>query len=155
MGGRGVKSIVIDPIIVNDKPPRIDNLDGKLLRMVADSIATPICHIFNLSLEEGLCPQAWREAKAIPLPKSGKVAFTGSNSRPISLLPALSKLLEKIVFDQMQCYFSVNKLTTDFQHAYREGHSTCTALTQITDDWLKEIDKIIIIILIILWELYY
>ena len=37
--------------INNDKPPGIDNLDGKLLRMVADSIATPICHIFKLSLE--------------------------------------------------------------------------------------------------------
>ena len=74
-----------------------DNLDGKLLRMVADSIATPISHIFNLSLEESLCLQAWREAQVIPLPNSGKAAFTGSNSRPISLLPALSKLLEKIV----------------------------------------------------------
>jgi hypothetical protein len=42
------------------------------------------------------------------------------------------------VFDQIQCYFSVNKLT-DFQHAYREGHSKCTALTQMTDEWLKEI----------------
>ena len=41
----------------------------------------------------------------------------------------------------MQCYFSVNKLTTYFQHAYRKRHSTCTALTQITDDWLKEIDN--------------
>ena len=66
--------------INNDKPSGIDNLDRKLLRMVADSIATPICH----SLEESLCPQAWREAKVIPLPKSGKAAFTGSNSRPIS-----------------------------------------------------------------------
>ena len=56
--------------INNDKPPGIDNLDGKLLRMVADSIATPICHIFNLSLEESLCPQAWREAKVILLPRS-------------------------------------------------------------------------------------
>ena len=37
-------------------------------------------------------------------------------------------------FDQIQCYFSINKLTTDFQHAYRKGHSTCTALTQMTDD---------------------
>jgi hypothetical protein len=34
----------------------------------------------------------------------------------------------------------VNKLTTEVQHAYREGHSTSTALTQITDDWLREID---------------
>ena len=48
--------------INNDKPPGIDHLDGKLLRMVADSIATPICHIFNLSIKESLCPQAWREA---------------------------------------------------------------------------------------------
>uniref|UniRef100_A0AAZ3PQS2 Uncharacterized protein n=1 Tax=Oncorhynchus tshawytscha TaxID=74940 RepID=A0AAZ3PQS2_ONCTS len=62
----------------------IDNLEGKLLRMVSDSIATPICHIFNLSLEESLCPQAWREAKVIQLLKSGKAAFSVSNSRPTS-----------------------------------------------------------------------
>jgi hypothetical protein len=48
--------------------------------------------------------------------------------------------LEKIVFDQKQCYFAVNKLTTNFQNVYREGHSTSTALTQVTDDWLREID---------------
>ena len=44
------------------------------------------------------------------------------------------------MFDQIQCYFTVNKLTTDFQHVYREGYSTSTALTQMSDDWLKEID---------------
>ena len=82
--------------ISNDKSPGIDNLDVKLLRMVADSFDNPICHDFNLSLEESFCPQVWREAKVIPLPMSGKAAFTGSNSRPISLLPALSKRLEKM-----------------------------------------------------------
>jgi hypothetical protein len=45
-----------------------------------------------------------------------------------------------MVFDQIQWYFTVNKLTTAFQHAYREGHSTSTALTQMTDDWLREMD---------------
>jgi hypothetical protein len=88
---------------INNDKPGIDNLDGKFLRMVADSIATPIGHIINLSREESLCTQAWREAKVIPLPKSGKAAFTGSNSRPISLPPALSKLLENNVFYQIQC----------------------------------------------------
>ena len=88
--------------INNDKPPGIDNLDGKLLWMVADSMGTPICHIFNLSLEESVCLQAWREAKVFPLPKSGKAVFTGSNSRPKSLLPALGKLFEKMVFDLIQ-----------------------------------------------------
>ena len=126
--------------INNDKPPRSDNLDKKLLRIIVDDIATPIFHIFNLSLLESVCPQARREAKVILLPKNSKAPFTGSNSQPVSLLPTLSKLLEKMVFDQIQCYFTVNKLTIDFQHSYREGHSTSTALTQMTDDWLRETD---------------
>ena len=69
-----------------------------------------------------------------------KTPFIDSNSQPISLLPTLSKLLENIVFDQIHCYFTVNKFTKNFQHAYREGHSTSTAHTQMTDDWLREID---------------
>ena len=63
--------------INNDKPPGSDNLDGKLLRIIADDIATPICHILNLSLRESVRPQAWREAKVIPLPKNSKAPFTG------------------------------------------------------------------------------
>ena len=53
---------------------------------------------------------------------------------------ACAQLGWKKLFDQIQCYFTVNKLTTNFQHAYREVHSTSTALTQMTDDWLREID---------------
>ena len=64
----------------NDKPTGSDNLDGKLLRTIADDIATPICHIFNLSLLESVFPEAWREAKVTPLPKNSKAPFTGSNS---------------------------------------------------------------------------
>jgi hypothetical protein len=85
-------------------------------------------------------PQAWREAKVIPLPKNSKSPFIGSNIRPIIVLPTLSKLLEKMVFNQIKCYFTGNKLITDFQHAYWEGHSTSKELKQMTDDWLREID---------------
>jgi hypothetical protein len=60
--------------INNDKPPGI-NLDIKLLRMVADCIASPICHVFNQTLRECVCPQAWKEV--IPLPKNSKACFAG------------------------------------------------------------------------------
>ena len=113
---------------------------GSIVRIVADHIATPICYIFNLSLESNMCPQIWKEAKVIPLPKNTCVAFTGFNSQPISLLPVISKMLEKCVFNQILCYFSLNNLSSNYQHAYREGHSS-TALMQITDDWLKYIDQ--------------
>jgi hypothetical protein len=50
-----------------------------------------------------VCPHAWREAKVIPLPKNSKAPFTASK--------------KKELFDQIQSYFTVNKLTTDFQLA--------------------------------------
>jgi hypothetical protein len=78
-----VKNVLLS--VNNDKPPGSDNLDGKLLRIISEDIATPICHIFNLSLLESMCPQASREAKVIPLPKYSKGPLTGSNSQPISL----------------------------------------------------------------------
>jgi hypothetical protein len=49
------------------------------------------------------------------------------------------------VFDQIQCNFTVNKLATDFQHTYGDGHSTSTALTQMIIYWLRGIDKKIIV----------
>ena len=48
-----------------EKSPRSDNLDGKLLRIIADDITTPIYHIFNLSPVESVCPQSWSEAKSL------------------------------------------------------------------------------------------
>jgi hypothetical protein len=72
----------VEKVVSINKEKLHDNLDGKLLRMVVDYIATPVCHIFNLSLEKSDCPQIWWEAKVILLPKKGKVLFTGSNSRP-------------------------------------------------------------------------
>ena len=96
--------------------------------------------LFNQCLVSGAFPKQWKEGKIIPLPKDARATFCGPNSRPISILPVLSKLLEKIVFKQVQDYFYDYNLTTMYQHAYRAGHSTCTALTQMSDDWLKSID---------------
>ena len=91
--------------INDDKPSGKDNLDGKLLKMVASDVAGPVCHIFNASISSGVFPMGWKEAKVIPLPKNANENFSGKNSRPISLLPILSKLLERIVTDQIQCFF--------------------------------------------------
>ena len=62
--------------------------------------------------------------------------MSGMNSRPFSIHPALSKLLERLVFSEILNDFSVNGLDSEFQHAY----STCAAITQMTDDWLTQID---------------
>ncbi len=75
--------------------------------------------------------------KIIPLLKDNKLPFSGPNSKPISILLELSK--ERIIHVQIQDYFNNNSLITKYQHAYRKGYSTCIALIQMTDDWLREV----------------
>lgn len=108
---------------------------------MAEHISVPVCHIFNCSLRNGIFPQVWRAAKVISIIKNNKNAFNGSNCRPISILPVLSKILERIVFDQILTYFITNRLDSIYQHAYKTGHSTATALSQMTEEWLSHLDN--------------
>jgi len=125
----------------NGKATGLDNVDNKLLRLAADQIARPLCYIINLSLITSEYPTAWKRAKVVPLPKSSTTRLSGPNSRPISLLPAFSKVMEKVVSSQISDYFRVNDLMSPYQHAYRKHHSTCTALLHLVDDWYRKIDQ--------------
>jgi len=118
-----------------------DNIDNTLLRISADHIATPLCHIFNSSIEQEIFPTQWKSAKVLPLIKNKALPLNGPNSRPISLLPAISKLMEKICKDQIQSYLVSNNILSDRQHAYKMHHSTASALVQMTDRWREEVDK--------------
>ena len=76
-----------------------------------------------------------------PIPKDCKEPITPANSRPIGLLPTLSKILEGIVSRQMWEYMENNDLITANQHAYCKNHSTTTALVDITDQWLNAMNN--------------
>lgn len=108
---------------------------------VVNSVTTPICHMFNQCLSYGVHPTMWKEAKIIPLAKDKNKMCNGPNQRPISILPLLSKVIEKIVFMQLMDYFSDYTLLSCCQHAYRENHSTGTAPAHMTDDWLIGMDE--------------
>lgn len=134
-----IKSVLIS--LPDGKSPGADLIDNKLLKFAASYIAGPIRYIFNLSFLQGRFPTEWKHAKICPIPKDPKQAFTASNSRPISLLPSLSKVLERVVSDNVWKYMENNNLLTHTQHAYRKNHSTETALIHMTDDWLGALDQ--------------
>lgn len=124
-----------------NKPPGVDFLDGRLLKPIVAIVVPVITHIVNLCFTKHKWPQAWKVSKIVPIPKNKKLQFSESNSRPISLLPILSKVMERIMYEQIQLYFLKNNLFTDFQHAYKEKHSTTTALTQMVDDWYDDLEQ--------------
>ena len=82
---------------LNDiKATDIDNLPPGLLKDSAKYISTPLFYIINLSLKSSTIPTLWKSAKILPIYKSGKSTDPG-NHRPISILPVVSKILEKSV----------------------------------------------------------
>ena len=78
------------------KATGLDNLPPSMLKDTADVICKPLCHLINLSLKTGTFPSTWKKARVIPVHKSGKSSLP-ENYRPISILPAISKVIEKAV----------------------------------------------------------
>ena len=108
-----------------------DELPPLPLKICAEELAGPLCLIFNESLSLGSFPDIYKVASVFPLFKKGNPECP-SNYRPISLLPIVSKLLEKIVLHQLQRYINTHpelNILPPQQFAYRSDHSTEDALS--------------------------
>ena len=97
-------------------------------------------HLLNLSISTNSFPNHWKIAKVTPLHKGG-ARNDINNYRPISVLPILSKILEKHVASSLSVFLRDNNLLYELQSAFRSGHSTETALIRLTDQILKNIDN--------------
>ena len=117
-----------------------DNLPPGLLKDAAAEIASTLAHIINLSLRSGQVPSQWKIAEVIPLHKSGNTG-DNNNFRPISILPAVSKILEKAVHHQLMNYIEGNNLLSNNQFGYRSMRSTELATMLFTDFIRKSADN--------------
>ena len=78
-----------------------DNIPAKALKVAAWQVAPSLAYLFNQSFQRGVFPTFWKTAKVTALPK-GKDNTLCDNFRPISVLPCLSKLMEKFENNQLQ-----------------------------------------------------
>ena len=122
------------------KASGIDNLSARFLKDGANVLALPISQLCNLSIDLSTFPQDCKVAKLSPQYKKGS-RTEAKNFRPISLLPILSKLIEKTIHDQVQNHCTEHNIFFAFQSGFRGKHSTDTCLTYLHDKILKGFDE--------------
>ena len=121
------------------KAAGLDKIPCKLLIVAADIIAPSLTKIYQRSIISGIFPLEWKHARVTPVFKKGKMN-NPCNYRPISVIPTVAKIFEKIVYDQLYNYLNENNLLTSCQSGFRSLHSTLTALIDTTNNWSVNID---------------
>jgi Reverse transcriptase (RNA-dependent DNA polymerase) len=127
----------------------LDEIPLKFVKLFLPLILSPLMHIFNYSITSKNFPAAWKCSKIVPVAKI-KDPSRLKDYRPISILPALSKVLENIMKEQIMNFCNERNLLNRFQSGFRPGYSTTTALLKITDDISMELDRRFITILALL-----
>ena len=117
-----------------------DELGNKLLKLVSTEISPILTRIFNKSFTDGKFPEIWKIANVLPLYKKGEKNSV-KNYRPISLLPCISKLLEKNVYNRIYTYLKRKNFIYKFQSGFQENDSTINQLTYDLDKIYQYIDR--------------
>ena len=126
------------------KSAGLDKISSKLLKAAGNSIIETLTYLFNLVLNTGIFPDDMKLAKVTPIYKSGSKTDCG-NYRPISVISAVAKILEKIIhdqlFDQLFDFLKQNSILANQQSGFRPLHSTETTLLHSVNQCLVNMDK--------------
>lgn len=124
----------------NKKSSGPDEVSNQILKISLPYIVESITYIFNLCISQNTFPTELKKAKVIPLPKS-KQTDDINNYRPISLLPVLSKILERHVHTHLSKYLEQHNLIHELQSGFRRHHSCVSALTLLSQNWHSAINS--------------
>ena len=111
-----------------------------MLKNTAHSIAPSLTKLFNISIGLGRLPESWKTSLVVPIPKSSNHKEV-SNYRPISLLPIVSKMLERHFHHLITTHLNDNKPLSNSQWGFQAGKSTVTSLLNITHEWFQALER--------------
>jgi len=111
-----------------------------MLLLSLPACVDPLLFILNSCITKATFPTAWKHSTVLPLPKvSNPSSFT--SLRPITLPPFLSKILERIIFIQLNHFLCNNKIIHEFQSGFRKHFSITTSLLHLSDVVLSAFDS--------------
>lgn len=117
-----------------------DNISAAILQSSIDVFVPVLTHICQLSLSTGVFPNVFKRAIVYPIHKSGDGDVV-DNYRPISVLPAMSKVLEKVLYVRLNKFLNSKGIISDSQFGFRKKKSTVDAVSSLVDKVVDYLDK--------------
>ena len=117
-----------------------DGISATMLKSTVYSIAPQITKLFNKSIMSGKLPSSWKLSSVVPVPK-GNDNTNVANYRPISLLPIISKLLERHMYWVIAKHFELHSPISIYQWGFQPRKSTTAALLNVYNDWSAALDR--------------
>ena len=122
----------------NDKAHGPDGIPARLLTETAAEISPSICALFNKSVRTGVVPDEWKLANIVPVHKK-RDREHAENYRPISLLPLVSKVFERCIFNSIK--YHVFRQINPCQHGFVAGRSCVTQLIEVLEQIGRVLDR--------------
>lgn len=137
-----------DPIEVNmvimnlksESAPGLDNIPTRFLKQSKTILIPIICQLVSLCFSKGIFPRALKKAIITPVYKNGNRDEI-NNYRPISVLPSISKILEKLINSRLLKYLNKLNILSDSQYGFRNGRSTEDATAALTNYIVEQVDN--------------
>ena len=117
-------------LLPNSNSCSSDGLSSIVLKKIIDCISFPLSKIFNKSVLESVVPSQLKIAKVIPIFKTDDKTKL-INYRPISNLPTLSKVMERLMYNRMMKFINKYNILTTCQYGFRPNHSTNFAIIDL------------------------
>ena len=115
------------------KAPGCDEIRNIVIKNTTRKFLTALTYIINACIMTAYFPAIWKRAIVIPVHKPGKSKNEITSYRPISLLPTLSKIFEKVILKRLQQHTVSNEIIPPFQFGFREGHSTSHQVRRVVN----------------------
>ena len=116
----------------------VDGISPRILRLGSPVLAEEVTKLINFCILNRSLPSEWKQACLTPVFKR-EIDTDKANYRPVSILTSLSKVFEKVIYDQTWNAFH-NVLSSNLS-GFMKTHSCCTALLKMTEDWRNSIDN--------------
>ena len=116
------------------------NIPNKLIKLASGPLSVPFTKIFNESISSGIFPEIFKISRVTPIYKSGILTELGKY-RPTAIISPFSKILERLVYDQLMFCLKKQCILFNYQFGFRKGHSTEYAILETLENVKSAIDE--------------